>query len=143
MKKLITIILILALLLPAAAGSIGNNDRIVGYWYMFLDGTYYPEVAVNYGGYDYALSAYFFSPNGTISLLENDIKDGAATPTFTSCGKWEKSGFNKYSAQILGLGDCSIDIEDNGNMYLTLSATKMKVHLHMIIYANPYTDYSF
>ena len=143
MKKLVTIILILALLLPAAAGALGKNDRIVGFWYMFMDGTYYPEVAASYGGYDYALSAYFFSPDGTISLLENDIKDGVATPTFMSCGKWEKSGFNKYSAQILGIGDCTIDIEDNGNMYLTLLSTKMKVHLRLMIYADPYRDYSY
>ena len=144
MKKLLAIILILALLLPAAAGAL-VRDRIVGYWYIFIDGDHYPEFMANYGDYNYVLSAYFFSSDGFIMLLENDMKDNAATPTFITCGKWEKEkmGIDTYHYQIMGMGEGTIKIEDNGNMYMAIpnNPTNLSLHLRMIFPFSPYSDY--
>ena len=81
MKKLIALTLILALLLPAGAMA-SSNDLIIGFWYLLVDNGRYPELMKNYGDFDYVLSAYLFSEDGNIYLLESDIKDGAATPIF-------------------------------------------------------------
>lgn len=145
MKKLITIILILSLIPLTVAHAI-DRSRIVGYWYTFIDGDYNPEMMINFNDCDYVLSAYFFSKDGYVMLLENDIKDNKAIPTFTSCGKWEakKNSYSKFSAQILGLGDCEISVEEGGNMYITVpSQNNLKIHLRMIFPFSPYTDYSF
>ena len=144
MKKLITVILIIVLAMHGMAYADNIDKRIVGYWYFFVDGDFYPEYMQNFGDYDYSLIAYFFSKDGFVFLLENDMKDNVATPTFISCGKWKKIGLDKYSAQIMGFGDCEIIVEDNKNMYLTSQqVNNVKMHLRGIFPFDPYSDYSY
>ena len=144
MKKLITIIMILATLLPAAALAI-DRDIIVGYWYMFIDGDFYPEFMANFGDYDYILSAYFFAEDGTIYLLEADMKDGSASPAFVSCGKWKKvKGIRTYSYKIMGLGEGTLKVEEGGDMYLGIPGSdSASMHLRKISPFSPYTDYKY
>lgn len=138
MKKLITIILVLALLLPAAALA-ADPDPIVGYWYMYYDGVAYPEFVSNFGNYDSFLDLYFFAEDGTIMLLENAIKDGSATPTFTSCGKWEKKLFS-YNFSIIGIGDGTIELNTDTMKIAPSSYNGIKMVLRKIIPFNPYKD---
>jgi len=140
MKKLITIILVLALLLPAAA--LADQDPIVGYWYLYLDGKAYPELMKNIGDYDSIVDLYYFAEDGTVMTLENVLKNGSATPTYTSQGKWEKSLF-AYSFSIIGLGDGKISIKDD-SLELTLPNNNgLKMRLRKIVQFNPYKDYFY
>ena len=142
MKKLITIILILALAVQCVAYA--EDDSIVGYWYFYVDRDAYPEYMANLGDYDYVLIAYFFSKDGVVFLLENDIKGGSSTPSFISCGKWEQSEDGKYSAQMIGLGTCEITVKDNNDMYLSLpQSNNIKMRLRRMFQFNPYTDYIY
>lgn len=140
MKKLITVILVLALLLPAAA--LGSDpDPIVGYWYMFIDLKAYPELSAAYGDYDHLISLYYFDESGVIYLLENDVKAGSASPVFTGGGKWEKAQ-DGYNVSIIGLGETTLSISDD---IALLNVTKYSVSakLRKIITFNPYTDYVY
>ena len=140
MKKLITLILILALTLPAAA--MAADDLIVGFWYTFIDNSRYPELMKNYGDYDYVLSAYLFAEDGKIYLLENDVKDGAATPVFYCCGTWDKAqGIRKYNYKIMGIGEGTIRLEEGGDMYLIMG--DLSLHFRMIFPFSPYRDMSY
>lgn len=140
MRKLITVILVLALLLPALA--LAEQDPIVGYWYAYYDGAVYPEFMQSFGNYDSAISLYYFAENGSIILLENDMKDGSATPTFTSCGKWEKKLFS-YNFSIIGLGEGTIELQTDTMKIAPSSYNGMKMTLRKIISFNPYKDFSY
>ena len=143
MKKLIAVVLILALLLPAGALA-SSNDLIIGFWYLLVDNGRYPELMKNYGDFDYVLSAYLFSEDGNIYLLESDIKDGAATPIFSCCGTWEiAQGIRKYSYQMMGLGQGSIRLEEGGDMYISVQNDSFSLHLRMMFPFNPYLDYVY
>lgn len=139
MKKLISVILILALILPAFALASGA-DPIVGCWYIFIDLTMYPELVSTFGDYDQMLSLYYFDGSGLIYGLENDVKDGAATPIFSGAGKWEKTLFG-YNVSIIGFGDVTITVDGDIAMLKANSNGAMK--LRRLIPFNPYADYSF
>ena len=143
MKKLLAIVLILTLILPTAALAV-ERDRIIGYWYMNVDNDYYPEFMANIGDYDSALSAYYFTKSGRIMLLENDMKDDSATPTFASVGTWEKVGnkMDTYNCQIFGLGACTIDVKDDESMGLT-NGENITLTLWRMKIFNPYSDISY
>ena len=140
MKKLITIILVLALILPAAA--LAERDPIVGYWYMYVDGNAYPELAANFGDYDSILSMFYFAEDGTVMILENAMKDGAATPRFANQGKWEKNLF-AYSFNIIGFGDGKITVKDDRIEFAPSSYNGVKIPLLKIVTFNPYKDYIY
>lgn len=142
MKKLITLLLILALALPALALA-EEPDPIVGGWYLFHDNSKYPEMASNFGNNDYVFSIYFFSTDETVYLLESDIKDGASTPVFMSAGTWQKAeGELKYNCKLIGFGEVIIQLTKSGEMYL---ASQSGVYLHMkwAFPFNPYEDFVY
>ena len=136
MKKLITIILILALLLPAAALA----DDIVGTWYMLYDKTVVPEMAATFDNCDLIVASYSFMPDGSIILTENDVKDGNSDPHYGPAGKWEANG-SEYTYSIIGLGSGRAVVKD-GMIYLTLNE-KICIKLHRMEPFNPYTDYDY
>lgn len=141
MRKLITMILILALALPALTLA-EEPDPIVGCWYTFIDNSRYPELMKNYGDYDYVLSAYLFAEDGKIYLLENDVKDGAATPVFYCCGAWDKAqDIRKYNYKIMGIGEGTIRLEEGGDMYLIMG--DLSLHFRMMFPFSPYRDMSY
>lgn len=142
MKKLITTILIIALILPAAALAV-DRDKIIGYWYMNADNDYHPEFVSNIGDYDSVLDAYYFTKSGRILLLECAIKDDSATPTFASSGTWEavENKPDNYTCQLFGMGSCTIVIKD-GIMELT-NGQRITMKLRPMIIFDPYVDFTY
>ena len=89
MKKLITIILILAMLVPAAALA---DYTIAGSWYMYYDKSTAPEISESmFDGNDKAICVYCFEDNGTINFLEFDGKDYKYTSKIQIAGKWAQT----------------------------------------------------
>ena len=143
MKKLLALILILALALPALALAT-PSELIIGCWYMLVDNDWYPEMMKNLGDYDYTISVYIFSGDGNIYVMEGDIKDGAAEPFFHACGTWEKAnGTGQYTYRIIGLGEGSVRVEEGGHMYMLIPDSQLSMHMRKMIPFNPYTDYIY
>ena len=140
MKKLLAMILILALLLPAAALS-GNSDPIVGAWYMFYSKNETPEMAATFGACEIMTAVYDFWENGTITLSETDVLDGASTPAYMAAGKWEKDG-DTYQYSILGVGSGKCLIEGD-SLLLGLNDNVVYMKLHRMIPFDPYNDYDY
>ena len=117
MKKLITVILILAMLLPAAALA-EDPDPIVGSWYIMLDikGSIleqaFPEDALRF------ISIMTFTEDGKILYGEQDYYGSGKidAPQPAIYGKWEKNG-SKYGISILAKGTDQAFIED-GLLYV-------------------------
>ena len=139
MKKLIALILILALALPAAALAASKRDPIIGYWYIFLDVVQYPELKSSLENYDHGISMYYFDDSGIIYLLENDVKDCVSTPSYASTGKWEKTG-SGYNVSILGIGETTLSLDGDAAL-LKLPSYPLSMKLRKIYTFNPYTDY--
>lgn len=136
MKKLLAVILILALLLPAAALA----DDIVGTWYMLYDKTVVPEMAASFDNCDLIVASYSFMPDGSIILTENDVKDGNSEPHYGPTGKWEANG-SEYTYSIMGLGSGKAYVKD-GMIYLELQNNVFLKLRHMDPY-DPYGDYVY
>lgn len=136
MKRLFVALLSFLLLLSFSVSTYA--DSCVGYWYMYIDGSQYPEFMANYGNFDSALSLYYFSESGKIFLLENDMLNESATPSFVCCGKWENDGpSNKFSLFGVGEGTCSavatlmkLDYPNSHSLFL-----------RRVVPFNPYKDY--
>ena len=72
MKKILSLILILALAVPALALA-ENTDPIVGAWYVLFDYKELPsQPAIE--GKDYMLNMFFFEPSGAMTFLVMDAK---------------------------------------------------------------------
>ncbi len=144
MKKLIALILILAMLLPAASVA-EDRDPIVRCWYMLYDAEITPEMAANFPGYDKMISIYDFLENGTITLYEFDIRDGQATPISAAAGKWSKTN-GAYSYSIIGLGEGDAYVKD-GDLFLGIPSAIASANIHMRLrgleYYDPYSDYVY
>ena len=109
MKKLLTVVLILAMLMPAAAPA-EERDPIVGCWYMYIDGDLYPDLAASFGGCDTYLQFYYFLEDGTIKGYDNTSSGGTMTQNYVLYGTWQKAD-NGYSINIptVGTGYVYID----------------------------------
>ena len=140
MKKLITIILILAMLLPAVVLA-DDLDPIVGCWYMYADKNIIPEFMSFYADADSELSVYYFLENGSVMLLDNIVTNGTGTPTFTPLGKWEKSG-QDYKFSLLQLGEGTLRVSGD-EMYLPAQGSNMFMIMRRIICFNPYKDITY
>lgn len=142
MKKLITIILILAMLLPAAALA-EDRDPIVGSWYMLYDKSLYPEMAANFSNTDLIIMIFSFQEDGTVIVTENDITNGVSKASGAVAGKWEKGDpLYKYSILGMGQGDAYVD---EGCIYLNIGTEDQRGYFRMrkMEPMNPYADYIF
>ena len=137
MKKLLAIILLVAVLLPVIA--LADPDPIVGCWYIHYDKSVTPELAVNFQDYDRIIAVYCFFEDGTIACLECDVIAGNSTPTYGGAGKWEKNG-TEYSYSILGFGSGRCFIRE-GSLYLGLSNNAVYLMVRKLEPMNPYKDY--
>lgn len=102
MKKLITIILILALALPAAALA-EEMDPIVGNWYVLLEipGTPFETVVPDYTQMIVILT---FAEDGQIVYAEMDYKGTTVEMKQPRVwGKWEKKD-GQYSVSLISVG---------------------------------------
>ena len=140
MRKLITLLLIAALLLPAAALA-EERDPIVGYWYLYIDLDLYPELAYVYTEKEFMIDLYHFMPDGTVlgAGVEQTGNDG--NTYFQPTGRWLKEG-DHYILKILNAGDSDLHIR-NDLMYLNLKAiggTDSYMVLHRLLPLDPYTE---
>ena len=141
MKKLITILLILSLLLPAAALA-AEPDPIVGCWYLYIDVEKYPEMRATFGENDIIADMYFFNSDGTISLLEAAIAGGKCTPTYAACGKWS-AGSSGYNVSIMGIGETTMTVSGDDAFIKVANATSyLNMKFRRLVIFNFYTDYS-
>ena len=139
MKKLLTVILILALLLPAAAWA-DDLDPIVASWYMVYDTQLYPEMAANFPGIDFAIAIYTFRSDGRVMCTENDVSGDTGTPMYNVAGKWSKEN-GTYNYSIIGLGEGTVLLE-NDQILLSLKQYQgAYMRLHKMIPFDPYSDY--
>lgn len=140
MRKLIAVVLVILLLLPAAALA---ADPIVGCWYVHMDLKTYPELRATYGNYDTIVDLYFFDESGVIRAIEGVITDGACTPTFGGVGKWEKNLFG-YNVSLLGFGDSTMTVSgDEAKMKLSNSGMDLTMKFRRLVVFDIYNDYEF
>ena len=138
MKRLLTIILILVLILPAT--TIAEKDPVVGSWYLLFDKSEYPEMASTFGDADVAFSIYWFTENGTIMSTELSVIGDNGTANYVTAGRWvkEDSGY-KYS--IIGFGEDKAVVEGD-NMFLSIPDTEgLYMMMRRMVPFNPYKDY--
>jgi len=137
MKKLITIILILALILPAAA--LAADHSPVGVWYMCYSKAATPEFASNFGEEnDYALEILFLTEDGTVLKLVHDVAGKTGNPSFGAAGKWEKTS-DGFTFAIAGFGSGKMKVEEN-NIYLQISEHNY-LKLRKMYFYDPYKDF--
>jgi len=101
MKKLITIILIMALALPALA--LAEPDPIVGAWYMLIDYSRYPFPEMQ--GKNYMIYVLIFEESGIISGISGESAQGdGLTASGSTLGAWVKNG-DSYTVSMIGIGN--------------------------------------
>ena len=137
MKRLIAIILILALAVPAAALA-DDRDPIVRAWYMYYNKLDAPEMESAFKGIDQQSCIYFFYEDGIIYISSIAISAKDGTPGYLSCGKWEKVN-GKYNVSIMGIGQGDALIEGD-NLLVNIQDNYYFI-LHKLIPINPFTDY--
>lgn len=100
MKKLITIILVLAVILPAAA--VADQDPILGAWYIMLDYSQYP--APETAGKNYMFYIMIFEESGIITGVSGESAQGTGlTVSGGTIGSWVNNGSN-YTINMIGIG---------------------------------------
>ena len=111
MKKLITVILILALAVPIVA-SAGDQDPIIGCWYMYLDAKDMSQDYID-EGYLYELLILVFTPGGQILCQKSEFKESSGTVSdINYVGKWNKND-NEYIISIISVGENVAILKDN------------------------------
>ena len=135
MKKLITIILLLALITPMAA--LADRDPIVGSYYALQDYKLYPETAPD-DSIDMIIMVLTFYEDGTIMNTENDISGRTGKQVFSSAGKWEKTDTG-YKISLIGLGEGEGILEEDAVLIPLQNFGHLR--LHKLITLNPYKDY--
>ena len=140
MKRLITVILILAMLLPASALA-ADPDPIVGSWYMFFDVQKNPEMETLFQEFDRCYIIYTFSDAGIVYCLENDVKDNTGTPSYATAGKWEKTG-TTYSVSLIGYGTGNAYIKENELFSELYGIEDFYFRLRKLIAFDMYNDFA-
>ena len=139
MKKLLAVILIMGLILPAAALA-EDPDPIVGSWYLLYDKSLFPEMASTFNGSDIAISVYWFMENGTIMSTENSITGTSGAPSFITAGRWSKS-VDSYNYGVIGLGEGTALVEDDKILLSLPGSDGYYMVMHRMIPFDPYHDY--
>ncbi len=123
MKKLLTVLLILALL-PAC--SLAYEDPIVGIWYFDMDYSDAPDPSY-FKNYTNAIFLLHALPTGELARFEIDITQDHKQETldYTITGKWKRTGSNMYTLSIVGVGENMAFMKDGV--------------LHAILYKDTYT----
>ena len=137
MKKLITLILILALFLPAAALA-ADPDPIVGGWYVSFDYRDSPYKDPSIEGKDYMFYILFFQDDGLISGVSGEhLTESGLTANAAGLGKWSNEN-GVYTASIIGLG--SINPVFDGDRLLVEMASSVYYSMRRLEIGSWYTD---
>lgn len=111
MKKLVAIILIFALFLPAAAFSEQEKDPIVGTWYAYFSIPGSP-MEQSFPGYDYSVVLITFTDDHSVYFLELDFSGSNMNNNgYKVAGEWKKTGFS-YEVSIISVGISNATIQD-------------------------------
>ena len=138
MKRLIAIILVFVIVIPASVIS-EEQDQIVGMWYLYADMKKYPELSASYEDIDSELLIYYFLQSGTIMALMLNTKEGQGVPQYSVTGKWEK-GNDSYSLSIIGGGTGKAYIKGNEMIAQILGGEGSYALLREMEEFNPYQD---
>ena len=140
MKKLITLLLILALALPALALA-EEPDPIVGAWYVMLDYTEYPGSTKEIEGRSYKIHIIKFEVDGSFSLINTiAMQTGEIESMGSKMGKWEKAE-NGYVLSMYGGGTNKAEFSE-GNLLVQVMKEAWYV-MHPMIIGDWYTDFIF
>jgi len=121
MKKLITVVLILALFLPAAALA-DDTDPIVGAWYVYSgiveDSQVYYEIYV-----------FFFTDDGNVLSSKYDVSKEGKTDAkdYSVIGLWTKES-GKYFVNIGFSGAQEIEIHNNSMFFPVHDSYKIRIY---------------
>ena len=111
MKKLLSVILILVLILPAATMA-AAPDPIVGAWYLSLD---YRETSTDdpfMAGKKYMVYILIFDESGTIySMVAEANQSYGFYGSCSTAGAWVQAG-GTYTASLSNIGTCNPTIEN-------------------------------
>lgn len=138
MKKLLCVLLIVALLLPSAVLA-DETDPIVGCWYLYYDFSLYPELKSLFPDYDKLICVYWFSESGVIYGAGATIVGTEGTPDYSAAGKWSKSG-DSYTIGFIGSGECSGLLEGDSLFYEADGYPGCYMRLNRLYPFNPYKD---
>ena len=144
MKKLFSLILILAVFCSAALADSSLFD-ITGNWYFYFSKEKNPEFSSAYNDSDAVVLIVTCCDDGTILMSEINIKDKQITPTCSPSGKWEKTETG-YQVSIVGFGEGEAMVFGD-HIYIQVAGnsdtSKGFVRLHRMVPLDPYSDYIF
>lgn len=122
MKKLITIILIMVMILPAAA--LADQDPVVGTWYTYTGVVEDPEIRKQ--AY-YELSTFTFTEDGNVFASTYDISaEGITTAKdYKVIGLWTNENGHYYvNIGMTGAVEVSFD---NDDMFFPVSSYSLRI----------------
>ena len=126
MKRLITVILLLALAMPATASMEGTkNEIIIGKWSFYWD-TIPMNNEYNNGKpmmkfLVHSMDLYFFDDNIAYMTMASTDTSGAFKQEWPAMdGVWMKTGDNKYTANFHGTS-YKITFDENGRLLLPMT----------------------
>ena len=118
MKKLIAIILILVMLVPAALAE--EQDPIVGLWYVTFDYSAYPGDMTEIGDRSFMIYIVKFDDNGSVTVISAEAdKSGSIQAQGAKMGTWARNG-DIYDVNILGIGSNKAELSD-GSLLLQMT----------------------
>jgi hypothetical protein len=111
MKKALSILLALCLMLAAAA-ALAETDPIIGGWYIMLDYRDVPYQA-DVEGKTYMVYLMFFDDDGTISGISGERSTTTGLSALgSSIGTWSNDN-GVYTANLVGIGAINPTIEND------------------------------
>ena len=137
MKKLLSLLLIISLLIPVFAFA-DDPDPIVGCWYVCLDTKDTTQEFVDQG-YVFSTMVFAFTSDGSILAQSTDYKinSGESKGVYV-IGKWEKSnGEYQTSVYAVGVNEAKVDSE---MMAACLLSNGQYIILRRMVLFNPYTE---
>lgn len=138
MKKLIAVIMILILVVPAAA--LADRDPIVGSWYFLYDKSVYPELASSFGNADVSFSVYWFTESGTIMSTDLSATGTTGEASFATAGRWSKADYG-YTYSIIAIGEGTVLLDDDRILLSLQSVDNYYMAMPRMVPFNPYRDY--
>ena len=137
MKKLLLILAVIVLVLPAAAMA-ADPDPIVGSWYVFFDRDLGMENAQYFENKDQYLQVYTFHQKARITRLDHSVLVGIGKQGYTTVGRWIKDD-DGYLLQLVNEEDKKAFI-DHGDLFVE-DSDGLFFRMRRLAQFDPYEDY--
>lgn len=138
MKRILSLILILALLIPAAWAVGEDADPIIGTWYVYMEPSEGPSME-ELQGLTHIIMLLTFEEDGSITFFEADYKGKTGdTAGPTTSGTWSADSGNQYKVAQIGMGEGTAYLVDDILYYPVLS--NIYYVFHKAIHMNWYTE---